>query len=62
MRCPFTSNQYGNMPFCQDNKCMLYDETCLLRKALQVYIENNTLIKAYNYFAEDNTIMESQVR
>ena len=40
MKCPLTTNQYGNRPSCLGGECELTDEAgnCLIKQALQCYI------------------------
>ena len=40
MKCPLTTNQYGNRPSCLGGECELADEAgnCLIKQALQCYI------------------------
>lgn len=47
MICPFGFNKYANRPDCS-SKCSLYNNGCLIAKALKTYIKVNSLIMAYN--------------
>lgn len=49
MKCPLTTNQYGNRPPCLGGECELTDEAgnCLIKQALQCYI-NATKAKITN--------------
>lgn len=40
MKCPLSSNQYGNLPECKGSNCTFADEVgdCLVKQALQCYV------------------------
>ena len=43
-RCPLTRSQYGTIENCLFEECVLYDEKekmCLIKKALERYIDNS---------------------
>lgn len=53
-KCPLTANQWGQRPYCIDEECVLYNNECLIKKALETYINANKTMVAYSIPAGPN--------
>jgi hypothetical protein len=46
-KCPLVANPYGQHPYCVE-ECVLYNNECLIKKALETYINANKTMVAYS--------------
>lgn len=47
-KCPLTANQYGQRSYCIGKECVLHNNECLIKKALETYIDVNKPMVAYS--------------